>query len=153
LIYLVRHAKAGDRGSWDGNDRLRPLTPAGLLQAVALLDVLEGARFTRIVSSPYVRCLETVVPLAGRHYVPIEPHDALAEGAVLDEVLKLIEECAPTGAVLCSHGDVIPDLIGHFAAASAIDVGDPHRCAKGSTWVVDIDAIGTVTAATYLPAP
>lgn len=153
MIYLVRHAKAGDRDSWDGNDRLRPLTAAGLLQAVALLDVLEDARFARIVSSPYVRCLETVVPLAGRHYVPIEPHDALAEGAALDEVVKLIEECAPAGAVLCSHGDVIPDLIGHLAATTSIDVGDPLRCAKGSTWVLDTDASGTVTAATYRPAP
>jgi len=153
MIYLVRHAKAGDRDSWTGHDRLRPLTPAGHLQAVALLDVLDDARFARIVSSPYVRCLETVVPLAGRHYLPIQPHDALAEGAALDEVIKLVDECAPTGAVLCSHGDVIPDLIGHLAATTAVELVEPLRCAKGSTWVLDTDTSGAVTAATYRPAP
>lgn len=153
MIYLVRHAKAGDRAGWDGDDRVRPLIPAGQRQARALCDVLDDARFTRIVSSPYVRCLETVVPLAGRHLVPIEPHDALAEAAPLDETLALIAECAAEGAVLCSHGDVIPDLLAHLAATTDLDLGADPRCAKGSTWVLDTDADGTVRSATYRPAP
>jgi 8-oxo-dGTP diphosphatase len=153
MIYLVRHAKAGDRDAWRGNDVLRPLIPAGQLQAVALLDVLEDARFTRIISSPYVRCMETVVPLAGQHGIPVEPHEALAEGAPIADTLKLVEECAPGGAVFCSHGDVIPELLGYLAATTALDLGEHPRCAKGSTWVLDTDGLGSVTGATYRAAP
>ena len=65
-IYLVRHAKAGERNVWEGDDRLRPLSGRGHLQARGLLDVLEDAQFDRLLSSPYVRCMETVVPLSGR---------------------------------------------------------------------------------------
>lgn len=153
MIYLVRHAKAGDRGVWNGNDVLRPLSPAGQLQAIALLDVLEDARFTRIASSPHLRCLETVAPLSGRHLVPIEPHEALAEGALLADTLKLIEECAPGGAVLCSHGDVIPELLGHLAATTDLELFDHPRCAKAGTWVLETDFRGAVTAAGYRGAP
>ena len=64
-IYLVRHAKAGERGVWEGDDQLRPLSGRGHLQARGLLDVLADAQFDRLLSSPYVRCMETVVPLSG----------------------------------------------------------------------------------------
>ena len=38
-VYLVRHAKAGERGVWDGDDQLRPLSGRGHLQARGLLEV------------------------------------------------------------------------------------------------------------------
>ncbi len=152
-IHLVRHAKAGDRSAWVGPDHLRPLTQPGQRQARALLDQFATARFARIVSSPYVRCMETVVPLAGAHLLAIEPHEALAEAAPLDETLKLLAACADDGAVWCSHGDVIPDLLGHLAATTGLDLGPDPRCAKGSTWTLDIDTNGDVTTATYRPPP
>ncbi len=152
MIYLVRHAKAGDRSAWTGDDRVRPLTDAGRRQALALVDTLRDARFTRIAASPYVRCLETVVPLAGHHLVAIEPHDALSEGATATDTLKLVAECAPTGAVLCSHGDVIPNLLGHLAATTGLDLGSEPRCAKGSVWTLTTAPDGSVTSATYTAA-
>ena len=36
ILYLVRHAKAYSRSSWVELDELRPLTPAGALQAQAI---------------------------------------------------------------------------------------------------------------------
>ena len=50
-IFLVRHGKAGDRPSWHGDDRLRPVSKAGQQQARAIADMLRGARFERIFSS------------------------------------------------------------------------------------------------------
>ncbi len=152
MIYLVRHAKAGDRSAWTGDDRVRPLTDAGRRQALALVDILRDARFTRIASSPYVRCIETVVPLSGHHLVAIEPHEALIEGAAVADALKLVAECAPTGAVLCSHGDVIPNLLGHLAATTALELGVDPRCAKGSIWTLTTEPDGSVTSARYTPA-
>src|SRR3954469_967625 len=63
-LLLVRHAKAGNRKSWDGVDRLRPLTDAGWAQGTALLDLLGESRPVRLLSSPYVRCVQTLEPLA-----------------------------------------------------------------------------------------
>jgi 8-oxo-dGTP diphosphatase len=151
VIYLLRHAKAGDRSRWtEGDDWLRPLTTDGHRQARALLDRFGHARFGRIVSSPYARCLETVVPLAGAHSIPIEPHDALAEGAALADTLKLIDSCQLGGAVLCTHGDVIPNVLGHLQAHEGLDLGPEPRCAKGSVWVLEGEPI---SRAIYWPAP
>jgi len=151
-IYLVRHAKAGERNVWDADDRLRPLSGRGHLQARGLIEVLADTQFDRVLSSPYVRCMETVVPIAGDRGVAIEPVDALAEGAGLVEVLALLGKHTAHGAVFCTHGDVIPMLLSHYAD-NGIDIGSAPQWPKGSTWALDTDATGEVTAARYLPPP
>ena len=85
-IYLVREADAGGRFSWPGPDRLRPLTGVGWQQAQELAERLDGARITRIVSSPWLRCQQTVLPLAEARQLPIdvvEPEDVSAAVAWL----------------------------------------------------------------------
>ena len=151
-IYLVRHAKAGERGVWEGDDRLRPLSGRGHLQARGLLHVLDGAGFDRLLSSPYVRCMETVVPLSGERGVAIEPVDALAEGAALGEALALVRKHTANGAVFCTHGDVVPMLLQHYAN-HGVDIGAAPQWPKGSTWALDTDATGEVTSVRYLPPP
>ena len=98
-IYLVRHAKAGDRSQWQLDDWLRPLSRAGRSQARALLDVLHDARFDRVLSSPYLRCVETVAPIAAARRLAIEPDDALAEGGDLDSVFAIVRKHIGTGAL------------------------------------------------------
>jgi 8-oxo-(d)GTP phosphatase len=105
-VVLLRHASAGDRKRWRGDDRLRPLDERGHRQAEALRDVLLGYGIERALSSPYVRCTQTVAPLG----FDIVPDDRLAEGAALIETLALLEEA--DGAVACTHGDVIVNVIG-----------------------------------------
>jgi len=58
VAYVVRHAKAGDRSDWSGDDRLRPLTKSGQRQAEALADMLEGEPIDRVLSSGYLRCMK-----------------------------------------------------------------------------------------------
>lgn len=151
-IYLVRHAHAGERRSWHEPDWLRPLSPRGQAQARALPDLLRDARFEHIVSSPYVRCMETVVPLAGHHLLPVVPDESLQEGAALDDTLALIRKLGPDGLVLCSHGDMIPQLLAHFAA-DGLDLGPDPRCQKGSTWVLQTGPDAAPVEAHYLPPP
>ena len=151
-IYLVRHAKAGERRTWNGDDWLRPLSGRGHMQAFALLDVLRKAKFDRIVSSPYVRCMETVTPLAAERGVAVEPVEALAEGASLDEAMQVVRKHANNGAVLCTHGDVMPMLLEHFAR-NGLDLGPNPQCPKGCTWILDTDATGEVRKAQYLAPP
>ncbi len=151
-IYLVRHAKAGERNAWEDDDELRPLSGRGHRQARGLLEVLRDARFDRVFSSPYVRCMETVVPIAAQRGVAIEPVDALAEGATLGEAAALVRKHATNGAVFCTHGDVIPMLLAHYANLG-VEIGTTPQWSKGSTWVLDTDATGEVSAAHYIPPP
>ncbi|MDQ1519312.1 MAG: 8-oxo-(d)GTP phosphatase [Actinomycetota bacterium] len=151
-IYLVRHVKAGYRSRWKDDDRLRPVSKAGQRQARRLVDVLDGLRTERILSSPYVRSIESVAPLASVRGLAIELSEALAEEAPLDDALVLVRKHAHENAVLCSHGDVIPMLLEYFARRG-VDLGPNPQCAKGSTWVLETDAGGEVVAARYFPPP
>jgi phosphohistidine phosphatase SixA len=105
-VVLLRHASAGDREKWEGDDRLRPLDKRGRKQAKALRDRLLAYGVTRVLSSPYVRCMETVEPLG----LDIELDERLAEGAPREDTLALLAEA--DGAVACTHGDVIENVLG-----------------------------------------
>jgi phosphohistidine phosphatase SixA len=105
---LLRHAAAGHRAHWDGDDFHRPLDAEGRRQAAALVELLRPLGVRRVVSSPYVRCLETVRPLAAALEVPVEPDDRLAEGAGPGAVELLRED----GVVCCTHGDIVESVLG-----------------------------------------
>lgn len=105
---LLRHASAGDRFHWDGEDDLRPLDERGWRQAAELVDVLVPLGVRRIVSSPYTRCYQTVEPLAVALGLAVEHDERLAEGAE-DAAAELLRE---EGVVACTHGDVIHALLG-----------------------------------------
>jgi 8-oxo-dGTP diphosphatase len=96
--------------------------------------------------------METVVPLSGQRGVAIEPVEALAEGAPLDDGIALVRKHAANGAVLCTHGDVVPMLLEHYAN-HGVDIGTSPQWPKGSTWALETDNTGEVTAARYLPPP
>jgi len=151
-VYLVRHAKAGDRDRWADDDRLRPLSGRGHRQAYLLVDLLAAAKFDRILSSPYVRCMQTVVPIAGARGLPVEPVEALAEDAPLGDALELVQKHAISGALMCMHGDLMPMLLDHYAS-SGVEMPHELRWPKGCTWVLETDATGEVVRARYLPPP
>jgi phosphohistidine phosphatase SixA len=106
-VILLRHASAGDREQWQGDDRLRPLDERGREQALALAERLRAQGIERVYSSPYVRCTQTVAPLG----LEIVPDERLAEGAPLGATLELLRTAA--SAVACTHGDVIEAVLGH----------------------------------------
>lgn len=103
---LVRHASAGDRDEWDGDDRQRPLDARGRRQAAELVDLLRDLDVRRVVSSPYLRCVETVEPLAAALGLRVEEDERLAEGAGRAALDLLGED----GVLLCTHGDVVREL-------------------------------------------
>ncbi len=149
-VFLVRHAKAGSRSAWEGSDEARPLSRAGRRQADGLATVLGDRDVTRILTSPYVRCRETVEPLAADRGLLIEPSDWLAEGSPLSDALRLVEKVADQATVLCTHGDVIGELLDHLGRLG-VAPRDPHF-EKGSTWVLNTKR-GDVTSVSYLPPP
>ena len=81
LVYVVRHAKAGSRERWDGDDTDRPLTKNGRAQAEALCRRLRPVATATLLSSPYLRCVQTLEPLAEALDAKVASDDRLTEGA------------------------------------------------------------------------
>lgn len=150
-LHVVRHAHAGQRSAWSGDDRLRPLSERGEAQARVIATDLVPAAPTRILASPAIRCVQTVTPLAEKLGLDVEPDDRLFEGASRSEVAELLREVTDDDVVLCSHGDVIPILLDLL-----VDAGmEPERnlvWQKASTWTVDRED-GSWRRGRYSPPP
>jgi len=134
VIYLVRHAKAGERRVWEGDDEARPLSRYGWKQSEAIAKRLTAKGATSLHSSPYVRCMQTLEPLAKRLGVEVEADQRLFEGEPFEPVLDLLGQVA-TGAVLCSHGDIVPDVI-QALVRRGMEVQTKPDWRKGSIWVL-----------------
>lgn len=161
-VLLVRHAKAGDRASWNGDDDLRPLSENGQVQAAALRTVLGLFGPTLVISAPRLRCVQTVRPIAeelGKEVLH-EPlfseegyaGDPRASLARLDEVVG--EGGTP---IISSQGKVIPELVSRLAERDGVPVGSV-AARKGSAWLLTFahdDQRGgpRMVAAHYLPTP
>lgn len=149
-VALVRHAKAGDRDRWRGDDSDRPLTDKGHVQAEGLVSAIDAVP-TALISSPYLRCVQTLEPLARTHALEVAVDDRLAEGASLESALSLMDE-VPDGAVLCSHGDVIPMLVDALIRRGMVLDSAVPGVKKGS-WFALVREAGRWTHATWHPAP
>ena len=143
-VYLVRHASAGVRNDADPHDDDRPLDDDGLRQAAQLAEWLRHEPVRRIVTSPYLRCRQTVEPLAAALGLTVEVDDRLGEGTPVEDSWGLLAGLAGTpgangtagdAVVLCSHGDVIPDLV-RRAQGRGMLVPGKSGCAKGSAWIL-----------------
>jgi 8-oxo-dGTP diphosphatase len=138
-ILLVRHATAG-RSTSAPDDHLRPLDERGREQAEKLLGPLAPYDVRRILTSPYVRCRQTVDPLADALGLPVEDVPELAEGSTVEDVRRLVGSLDGETAVLCTHGDVVYELLG-------------EESKKGSTWVLEVAPDGGLARREYLPPP
>ncbi|MEY4173709.1 MAG: hypothetical protein RI900_874 [Actinomycetota bacterium] len=137
VLYLVRHAKAGSRHDWFGDDSARPLSGAGQRQAAALAERLSWLATGTLVSSPYLRCRQTLVPLAERLDTPVLTDARLAENQGFVGAVQLLGEL-PHGSVLCSHGDVIPETMQALQRRGCHILSEPDW-RKASTWVIHRD--------------
>jgi 8-oxo-dGTP diphosphatase len=134
VIYLVRHAKAGERREWVGNDVERPLSNAGWKQSEALTERLMKKRPGELISSPYLRCIQTLEPLALALDRPVRIEDRLNEGAPFEGALELLLE-VEDGAVLCSHGDVIPETM-NALIRRGLELKSRPDWRKATVWIL-----------------
>lgn len=135
-LVLVRHGKAVGRSGWNGPDAARPLTERGVTQAAALVDTITAWSPRRIVSSPAVRCVTTVAPLAAATGIQVKRDDGISQDtweAGLDEVRRVVGKRVRSGksAVLCSHGPVLPEIVREIALATATPLGSYVTDAAG----------------------
>jgi 8-oxo-dGTP diphosphatase len=94
-----------------------------------------------------------VRPLTDKIDLPARDAPELMEGGRSDDAIGLLCRAAAKkgDSVLCTHGDVVPDLLRRLAA-EGMALPDQVRWPKGSTWVLDWDG-DRVTAAHFLPPP
>jgi 8-oxo-dGTP pyrophosphatase MutT (NUDIX family)/phosphohistidine phosphatase SixA len=141
LTALVRHAHAGKRGEFAGNDALRPLDPQGRAEAELLAKLLAWISPQRLFAATPLRCRQTLEPLAAGLSLPIVTDGAFAEPADLDEVparakagaTRLSELRDGPRAVVCSQGKVIPTML--MGLAGGEDPA-PYKTPKGAGWIL-----------------
>jgi 8-oxo-(d)GTP phosphatase len=156
-VLLVRHGTAGERSKWTGDDRLRPLDERGRIQAEGLVRILSRFEVREIFSADFVRCVETVQPLADSVGLSIKEEPLLSELGYPgneDEAIAMMRHLgsADAATVACTQGDVIPDLLGRMAAEDHVDLPQSLLYKKGSTWVLSFDG-DRLFGADYIPPP
>ncbi len=167
-LLLVRHAKAGKRGSWP-EDAARPLVEAGRDQARRVADLLTAHGVARLVTAPRVRCRETLEPASHRLGVGITEDPVFSDEAVADDPARararLLELASGPTTAVCAQGYGIPSLVRDLAADGSggirPEVRSNRRLAdppsrKGSVWSLSFhdegDALRLV-AADYVRDP
>lgn len=153
-LHLVRHASAGHRSPFDdGDDLERPLDERGRAQAEALARFFDGAPIRAVWSSMATRCMQTVGPIASGLGLPIEPRRELTEGARAAPLLELLREeaLADGDLVLCSHGDLIPEVLNRLLREGMSVIGG-RGCEKGSVWSLEVRGRDIVSG-TYTATP
>ena len=150
-LYLIRHAKAESRASWWHEDVLRPLSAPGHSEAMGLVERLDGVSLARVISSPALRCRQTVEPLAARFGLQVEIDARLGEGSSMGDAMSLIQSLGNRPVALCSHGDLIPGLVEKLWPG-ALELEGGGGVPKGSTWVFQ-GTLGETLNVAYLPPP
>lgn len=125
-LLVIRHASAGDRQAWPGDDRKRPLDDRGLAQATALTTELAAFPVERVLSSPYDRCVQTVEPLAASRGLTVEVREELGEERQSTDGAQFVRSLAGKPVAVCVHGGLS-------------DVAFGERQKKAETLVVDAD--------------
>ena len=140
-LLLVRHARAGTRSEFTGDDRIRPLDSTGRKQAEAMAPLLTAFGAQVLHAADRLRCEQTLAPLAGRLGAGIESEPTLSEESYRadpDAALARITEIAADRTqihAVCSQGKVVPPLLTEWSRRSGIGLPESGN-RKGSVWVL-----------------
>lgn len=139
-LVLIRHALAGSRQGWKGDDDDRPLDERGRAQAEVLAGVLGAFRPAELISSHSRRCVQTLEPYAELAGLPIRLEAALSETRYDPRLsLRLVTDALASGrpVALCGHGKVLPELVAEIGerAAGGDELGG-GRLRKGAFMVL-----------------
>jgi phosphohistidine phosphatase SixA len=152
-LILVRHASAGRKADWPGDDESRPLDAQGAADAQALARLLACfAPTARVISSPALRCTETVRPFAAAFWGTVEAEARLAPHArsagsssrtdLADALRRLLSDLAADRrpVVLCMHRENLPDALAAVCSALGAPTAVPAdpSLPKGGFWVAHV---------------
>jgi broad specificity phosphatase PhoE len=158
IVELFAHFDAGDRRLWTADQDSRPLSDLGRRQAAVLCEALATSPIDALYSSPALRCLQSIEPLAQRFGLPVTKLDGLHETdawlppqswrGIPDDISKsvggayaaglalqaieVIRGERPTGRVAtCTHGDVQPALVVYLIGRYGLELPAPNATRGG----------------------
>jgi 8-oxo-dGTP pyrophosphatase MutT (NUDIX family)/phosphohistidine phosphatase SixA len=140
-VILLRHASAGDKRRWQDRDLLRPLDGRGRREAAELARLLRAYAPRKAVSSATARCLESLLDYAAELRLPLVAEQDFTLGAATPEraaarfrgLLDTGADGAEDGAVVCTHGELVPALVRAACPDDALPADPALR--KGAFWV------------------
>lgn len=154
-LILLRHGSAVGKKAWrkagHTDDRARPLSGQGRVQAKMLTELLGAFAPARVISSPAVRCVATVAPYAERIGVPVAcepaftvdstaPSHGQADWAPTQDAHRRITEAARSRrpVIICAHRQNLPWLLAEACAAVGVPVPDGTPLRRGAFWVLQM---------------
>jgi 8-oxo-dGTP diphosphatase len=125
-LIILRHAKAVKRSDFTGKDDSdRPLSGRGRRQSKIIAEILESFGVEHVISSPMLRCQETVKKYVKQLSATPTLVDAISEWGYeqnpedLDPAIELaMNNPAPT--VLCSHRPVLDAILDTVARLGGV---------------------------------
>jgi phosphohistidine phosphatase SixA len=150
---LLRHADAGVRADWGAADEWRGLSALGHVQAEEVVGRLGGMPFLRVLSSPSLRCRQTVVPLAWKLGVDVEPRRELAADADPGMLVRFLGDPETEAGVLCTHRESLETLFIELALSGTTVPGSGSPMEKAAAWLL-LGVVGDRNGVRlrYLPA-
>ncbi len=115
------------------------------------MEQFQKVAVTAVYSSPYLRCVQTVEPLATARKLEVQQSADLAEGRGITGLYVFFNNADLDDVVLCTHGDIVWELVEDLANRRVLPAFR-EQFEKGSTWVVDVEE-GTPVSARYIAAP
>lgn len=139
-IIVVRHGQAEPKKGWVGADADRPLVARGRRQADRLSKVIGADRPSRVISSPALRCVQTVRPLADERSLDVELSERLStdSGHAAVELCRqlLSSGAADSTVVLCTHREVLVEMLPQMSRQSSRKLAHRPPGAKGGAWIL-----------------
>ncbi len=140
-LLLIRHADAGDRKAWDGDDADRPLSDEGRRQASALADALKarGLSASAVVTSPYVRTRQTAELVAAgwlpEGHEPVDCEYLTPDGFRKKRLVRFLHEVGGELLVVVAHAPSIDEFAGWLLGTD----GEAVEFEKGGAALLTFD--------------
>lgn len=150
-VILLRRAAVLPRDKWHGHDDERPLREEGMREADALRALAVTFDVEAVLSSPALRCVQTVEPLARALRRPVRVLDNLVERDA-SAALQVVREAHEGGLVLCTHESVIAGVLTGLVEQDGLVLTDRIRRRRASAWCLEFVERRCVSAM-YIPSP
>lgn len=139
-LIILRHTKALERGDWDEVDSQRTLSEVGFDQAQLLIKHLEPFAIDEIYTSDYVRCVQTVTPLAHSRGLNITQVPSLNEETFEEDPSRSISfanalKQDEKNILMCSHNPVIPTML-RGILNTKLKNKDLIKLEPGDAWII-----------------
>jgi 8-oxo-(d)GTP phosphatase len=140
-LTFLRHASAGARQHWAGDDLHRPLDAGGAAESELLARLLSCFGPARVISSAAERCVATVRPYASQTGATVEIEPAFTVGraeaqpaAAAARVTDIVRAGQP--AVICAHRENLPPMLAAACTALGAQPPDDASLGKAGFWVL-----------------